>query len=216
MVAETGALLVDYYTAYLRDRDIDAFRQQVAGRYTEGTLTRLLDSSQTEVRRASVLALGLVGSFSSNAAVAKALRDTDPTVRSLADMALWAIWFRADTPDNNQTLQKVSQMIREERLEEAVALATRLIDRAPKFAEAYNQRAIAEYFLGRFKESADDCRLVLERNPYHTGALGGLAKCLTRLNRRAEAIEALRRLSKLQPYNDDLRSWIAALEAGDL
>jgi tetratricopeptide (TPR) repeat protein len=213
---DTGALLVDYYESYVRDRDIDAFRQQVSGRYTEATLARLVESPQSQARRAAVLGLGLIGSYNTNAAVAKALRDSDPTVRSLADMALWAIWFRADSPENNATLEKVSQLIRQQRLDDAIALATRLIERAPKFAEAYNQRAIAEYFLGRFKESADDCRLVLERNSYHTGALAGLAKCLTRLNRRAEAIETLRRASKLQPFNDDLRSWIAALEAGDL
>lgn len=212
----TGSLLVDYYETYLRDHDIDAFRQHVSARYMEGTLARLIESPNPQARRAAVLALGLFGSFDVNPAVAKALRDSDPTVRSLADNALWAIWFRADSAENNTALEKVRTLISQQQFEEAAALATRLIDRAPKFAEVYNQRAIAEFFLGRFRESAEDCRLVLSRNPYHIGALAGLAKCQLRLGQREPAIETLKRSLKLQPFNQDIREWIAALESGDL
>ena len=212
----TGSLLVDYYETYLRDQDIDAFRQHVSARYMEGTLARLIESPGLQARRASVLALGLFGSFEVNGAVAKALRDTDPTVRSLANNALWSIWFRADTPENNAMLEKVVRLISLQRYEEAALLASRLIDRAPRFAEAYNQRAIAEFSLGRFKECADDCRLVIARNPYHSGALSGLAKCQLHLGQREPAIETLRRVSKLQPYNQDVREWIASLESGEL
>src|SRR5262249_13827361 len=124
----TGSLLVDYYETFLRDQDINAFQQQVSARYMEGTLARLVESPDTQARRAAVLALGLFGSYEVNASVAKALRDPDPTVRSLADNALWAIWFRADTPENNATLERVSTLIRRQQFEEAVDLANRLID----------------------------------------------------------------------------------------
>jgi Flp pilus assembly protein TadD len=211
----TGSLLVSYYETFLRDQDIESFRRTVSARYMEGTLTRLTEAADHQTRRAAVLALGLVGSFESNPAVARALRDDDATVRSLAENALWAIWFRADTPENNAALEQVALLIGHHKHQEAVDRASRLIERAPRFAEAYNQRAIAEYHLGRFRESAEDCKLVLERNPYHTGALAGMAKCLLRLNRRAEALEALRRAARLQPYDEQLRSFIAALEADD-
>src|SRR3954453_756310 len=85
---ETGSLLVDYYATFLRDHNIDDFRQQVSARSNEGTLGRLVESGSLEARRAAVLALGLFGSFQSNAVVARGLRDTDPTVRELADNAL--------------------------------------------------------------------------------------------------------------------------------
>src|SRR5262249_11678738 len=146
----------------------------------------------------------------------RALRDPDPTVRSLAENALWAIWFRGDTAENNASLEGVALLVTHQRYREAVTAATRLVERAPRFAEAYNQRAIAEYHLGWFEASAEDCRRVLERNPYHIGALSGLAKCLLRLNKRGEALDALRRSAKLQPFNEELRNYIAALEAGDL
>jgi len=209
----TGSLLADYYDTYLRDHDIDGFRIHVSARYTEGTLARLIGSGDTQTRRAAVLALGLFGGFENNAAVGRALRDADSTVRSLAEHALWAIWFRADSAENNETLERVNVLNQKNMHEEAIALATRLTDRAPKFAEAFNQRAIAYFFLGRFDESAADCKRVLERNPYHFGALGGLARCQLRLEMRDEALKTFRRILKIQPYNDGLRELIAALEA---
>jgi tetratricopeptide (TPR) repeat protein len=210
---ETGSLLVDYYEKFLRDHDIDVFRQQVSSRYTEGTLARLVESGGQEARRAAVLALGLFGTFESNAAVARALRDSDSTVRDLADNALWAIWFRADTAENNAMLEQVRLLIRHERTEDAIKLATRLIGRAPNFAEAYNQRAIAHFLLGHFEGSAEDCRRVLEHNPYHFGALGGLAQCQLRLDQRREALKTLRRALRLQPYSQGLREFVSSLES---
>jgi tetratricopeptide (TPR) repeat protein len=215
MEPHTGSLLVGYYETFLRDHDIDAFRQQVSARYMEGTLVRLVESPDPQARRAAVLALGLSGTYAVNASVARALRDPDPIVRRLADNALWAIWFRADTPENNATLERVSMLIRRRRIDEAVDLANRLIDRAPNFAEAYNQRAIAKFLLGRYQESAEDCRLVLARNPYHTGALGGLANCQLQLGLRGAALETLKRASRLQPYNRDLTEWLEAVKADE-
>ncbi|HEV3163289.1 MAG TPA: tetratricopeptide repeat protein [Isosphaeraceae bacterium] len=209
----TASLLVDYYDAFLRDHDIDAFRQNVLARYTEGTLARLAQSGDTRTRRAAVLALGLVGSFEVNEVVGRALRDRDSTVRSLADNALWAIWFRADTPENNATLERVRALIGQQRPENAADLATRLIGRAPKFAEAYNQRAIAQFLLGRFEQSAADCRKVLELNPYHFGAMSGLGQCYIRLGQRDEAIKIFRRALHIQPYSEGIRELIAGLEA---
>lgn len=211
---QTSSVLVDFYEAFLRDQDLERFRQQVASRYTEGTLARVVDSGRTEARRAAVLALGLLGTYeASNAVVAKALRDDDPTVRELASSALWSIWFRADSPENNQSLERVRTLLGEAKLDDAIELATKLTARAPRFAEAYNQRAFIYFKLGRFEESVADCRRVLELNPYHFGALDGLARCQLELNQRREAIKTLRRSLKLQPFSEGLRAFIAALEA---
>ncbi len=213
--SQSGSLLVDYYEAFLRDRDLDQFRNQVTARYTEGTVGRVLTSSSSvAARRAAVLALGIAGSFEqSNASLGRALRDNDSIVRSMAESALWAIWFRADSPENNQKLDEVRLLIGNHRLEAAVSSASRLIARAPKFAEAYNQRAIALFIQGRFAESAEDCQRVLKLNPFHVGAVGGLAQCQIQLNEPHEALKTLRRAAKLQPHSSSIRQNIQILEA---
>ncbi len=207
------ALLLDYFDGFLQTRDPELFRRQVLGRYSEGTLARLAQSGTVPARRAAVFALGMVGSFKANAIVAHAMRDSDPVVRNLAQSALWAIWFRADSPENNAMLEQVRAMIGNDQLGEAVAAASSLIQRAPQFAEAYNQRAIAYFHLGQFQDSAADCRRVLARNPYHIGALSGLGRCSLDLGRRADALEAFQRLLELQPFDTDVRDTVELLEA---
>ncbi|WP_435017099.1 tetratricopeptide repeat protein [Tundrisphaera sp. TA3] len=209
----TGSLLVDYYETFLRDQDVDAFRRSVAARYGQATLARLLHSGDLKARRASVLALGLFGGIESNADVARALKDPDPTIRNLADNALWAIWFRADTPENNKALERIQDQIGRGQFREAIDAADSLIANAPDFAEAYNQRAIANYRLGRFAESIADCKATVARNPYHTGALSGMAQCQYRIGQTSEALATFRRALEIQPYSESLRQCIAELEA---
>ncbi len=212
--AQSGSLLVDYFRDLLDKRDVDAFRNRVAARYTEATLGRILTSSpDVSARRAAVVSLGILGSFAqSNVVLGRALRDEDLAVRSMAEDALWAIWFRADTPEHNQVLAAVRQLISRKEITKAEKLVTRLIADSPNFAEAYNQRAIIYFLQGRLGESAQDCQQVIERNPFHIGAIEGLARCQLGLNRRRDALNSLRRALKLRPHNGELRASIHELE----
>jgi tetratricopeptide (TPR) repeat protein len=206
-------LLVSYVDDLLKgERKEEDVRSELLARFREEDLGRFLKSGDAKARRAALVALGLTGGWRSNAAVALALKDRDEFLREFAVTVLWAIWFRADTAENNAALRQVADLIQQRRLEEAIDRASRLVERAPDFAEAYNQRAIAEFFLGRFADSANDCREALKRNPYHIGALGGLAQCCDRLDQPAEQLKAYRRSLELQPYNQGLRDLIADLE----
>jgi tetratricopeptide (TPR) repeat protein len=212
---QSGLLLVEYFKQLAEDHDLEAFRGQVTARYNEGTLGRIVSRSPiVPARRAAVLSLGLVGSFEgSNAVLGRALKDADSGVRLMAEESLWAVWFRADTPENNAVLEQVRLLIGRQELDQAVSLATRLIAAAPDFAEAYNQRAFAYFLQNRLAESAADCQRVLSRNPYHIGAISGLAKCQLGLSRPHDALKTLRRAYRLQPYSRSLRESIKALEA---
>jgi tetratricopeptide (TPR) repeat protein len=212
--AQSKSLLVEYFKDFLEKRDVDEFRNRVALRYNEGTLGRILTGSpDVSARRAAVFSLRIFGSFEqSNPVLGKALRDDDLAVRSMAEDALWAVWFRADTPEHNHTLERVRQSIIHQQLEEAETLVNRLIVDSPNFAEAYNQRAFVYFLQGRFAESADDCTRVLARNPFHIGAVEGLAKCQLGLNRPRDALKSLCRALKLRPHNTVLRESIHELE----
>ncbi|QDV37862.1 tetratricopeptide repeat protein [Tautonia plasticadhaerens] len=207
-------LLATYYEQLDRDGDLDAFRAAVESRYSEGTLCRLVHANDVRARRSAVIALGLSGGWGCNASLASALADDDPIVRDQARKSLWAVWYRADSPENNDRLRSVAELIGRGLLDDARRAASDLIRYAPGFAEAYNQRAIAHFFSGRFAESADDCRRVLELNPYHVGALDGLAGSYLKLGRPDLALETYRRALKLQPHSEALRRTVESLESG--
>ncbi len=59
--AHAGSLLVEYFKAFLQDRDLDSFRDRVAVRYNEGTLCRLLAISPDVAARRGCPVAGLAG-----------------------------------------------------------------------------------------------------------------------------------------------------------
>jgi tetratricopeptide (TPR) repeat protein len=190
-------------------KHLERFRRKVGGRYTEGTLQRLLDSNCSQVRRAALLALGLTGTMASNAAVAGRLHDGDSQVRRLAADALWNIWYRAEGESQKRELQRLTQL---KDLAKAHRGLTALIARRPDFAEAHNQRAIVHFRLGEFQKAVEDCQQAIQRNAFHFGAQSGLAQCLVRLKKPRAALRAFRQALKINPELDGVAESIRELE----
>ncbi|MCS6864401.1 MAG: tetratricopeptide repeat protein [Gemmataceae bacterium] len=198
----------ELWTAGLQDA-MRTFRARVQQRYQEGTLQRLLVSSEdVKARQAAALALGLVGTWSSVPIVAAALHDSDALVRRFAADSLWELWFRGGTPEQNARL-------REAMLEPNAAKARQeldaLIEEAPDFAEAHNQRAIWYFKRGEFLRAVEDCETVLRLNPYHFGAAAGMGQCYLKLHRPHAALRAFRQAVAINP-DLDLHDTIRLLE----
>jgi tetratricopeptide (TPR) repeat protein len=191
------------------ERAVVAFRKRAAARYTEGTLVRLLESHDPLTRRAAVFALRLLGTMAANPALAARLHDDDPDVHSLAADALWSLWFRADTPAHNQLLQRLMRMRDRDK---ALAGLDGLVQKAPDFAEAYNQRAILAFRLKQFERSIADCEKTLELNPFHFGAQAGMGQCYLQLRKHKAALKAFRSALRLHPHLDGVAETVRALE----
>ncbi len=205
-------LLHRLYQAYLADQDLDRFAQRVVERYSIGTLERLTTLGDRLVRRAAVLALGLAADYESNAVLGRSLSDRDRGVRMLAENGIRALWCRAGTSEQQERLQAVIELNQDRRFGEAVEAATRLVAEAQCLAEAWNQRAVAYFNLGRFAESVHDCNQALEINPYHFGAATGLAQCHMQVHDRAAALACFRRALRLNPNLEGVRAQILYLE----
>ena len=189
------------------------FEQKVESRYSEGTLERLLAWHQAEVRQAATLALGLVGSIKVNGVIACRLRDEDVLVRQFAADAMWSLWCRADSAENNQELQRLMRLDpHDENLNEILTAYATLICRAPHFAEAYNQRAILHFRMGNLPKSIPDCEKTLRLNPYHFGAACGLAQCFMKQKKLRAALRCYRRALRINPNLENVRESIASLE----
>jgi tetratricopeptide (TPR) repeat protein len=190
------------------------FRSQTAARYTEGTLQRLLHARPAELRQAATLAVGLLGTMTSNKPLARMLRDRDEAVRALAADALWSLWFRGDKPENVEELQRLRALstAADSSPDEILSAFEALLRKAPKFAEAYNQRAILYYRLGEWQNAIVDCERVLKLNPYHFGAAGGMAQCFLKQKKMRLALKAYRRAYQLNPNLDGVQQTIRSLE----
>src|SRR5262249_12179126 len=178
-------------------------------RYTEGTLLRLLQMSDVAARRAAVFALGLLGTMGSNETLAGCLHDEDEEAARLACDALWTLWFRGDSPPHSDELHRLG---RSRDLEKTLGGLSDLIGRAPRFAEAYNQRAIVYFRLEQFDRSASDCEAALKLNSHHFGAQAGLGQCLLRLRKHRAALRAFKVALRINPRLEGVAEAVRTLE----
>lgn len=191
--------LVIFYVKYIDSNDTAAFISNVSRFYTIGTLERLTSSDHVEVRRSAALALGFLGDQECDAAFLRLLHDDDRTVRVIAENGLRSIWARAGSDANRQMLRTVMRLILAKQYEDAVVKATELIKHAPKFAEAWNQRAVAHFALKQYGMAIDDGIRALKFNHHHFAAAIGVGHAHLFLGNISQTIEFFRLALDINP-----------------
>ena len=193
--SELAKLLVRYPTQGQREK----LKQLLLQNYTQENLIDYLTDDTAPTPQAAAYALGIIGDTEAITPLVKALKQGDPDMRSNAEQALWAIWFRSGDKSVDDMLQKGAEYIKKEQYTEAVDLLTEVTQIAPDFAEGYNQRAIAYFMLEEWEQSIDDCKKVTTLNPVHFGALAGMGQCHLRLGNLREALKAFQRALEIHP-----------------
>jgi tetratricopeptide (TPR) repeat protein len=189
---------------------LEKFRQKVAARYSEGTLHRLVQNADLRTKQAAIVALSLTGALaSSNPVLANLLHHEDPQLRLVAADALWSIWFRAGSDRENRELHRLVNI--RDRRKKTNGLDS-LIERAPQFAEAYNQRAIVYFQMEEWQKSIADCERVLQLNPFHFGAAAGMGRSYMELGKHKAALKAFRNAYRINPGLQEVEEAIRALE----
>ncbi len=140
-----------------------------------------------------MLSLGFVGDYGANHTLGCALLDDDRTVRTLAENGIRTVWTRAGNQAERQELGGIIRLNAARMSQDAIEMATKLIERAPWFAEAWHQRAVANAALGRLIESIRDCHQTLEINPYHFVAATSMGQSYLQLDNPVSALECFRR-----------------------
>jgi tetratricopeptide (TPR) repeat protein len=199
------------YQSYLDSQDSAGFITKVSRTYTQGTLQRLASHPDPQVRRAAVLALGFLGDYEANGVLGRALNDDDRTVRMLVENGIRNVWSRAGNDEQRQKLGVVIRLNAAQHYDEARQKATELIEQAPWFAEAWNQRAVSQFALGRYADAIRDCHEALEINPYHFAAAAGMGQSYLQLGNHLSALESFRRALRLNPDLEGVRAQVARL-----
>ena len=205
-------VLSSLYLRYLDDENTAGFVQAVSQRYSVATLERLVVSGSRLTRRAASMALGFLGNYTSTAVLSQALQDQDKGVRLLAEAGVRELWCRDGSDSQRQQLKVVARLNSSEQFADAVDAASELIDAAPAFAEAWNQRAIALFNLQQYDDSIRDCKQALLINPQHFGAAIGLAHCLLEKNDAYGALEVFRQALEIHPDMEGVRAQVSFLE----
>jgi tetratricopeptide (TPR) repeat protein len=89
--------------------------------------------------------------------------------------------------------------------DEAERIFTRIVARAPDFAEGWNKRATVRYLAENYDGAIADCEATLARKPHHFGALSGQGLCHVALGQHREAAALFRRTLAVHPHLDAAR-----------
>ena len=172
----------------------------------------MADAGGQQARRAATLALGFLSDFQSNTVLGRRLHDSDRGVRLIAERGIRELWLRFGSDDHRQQLRTILRHNTAANFTQAIDAAGHLIDECPRFAEAWNQRAIAAFQQQRFDAAVDDCLHTLDLNPYHYGAAVGMAHGYLQLDDAYSALSAFRRAITLNPNMDGVRAQLKQLE----
>ena len=142
-----------------------------------------------------------------------ALKGDDPELAATAEAILWRVWCRAGDPETDRVFRAGIEEMQRQKLVEAEALFSRVIEQNPGFAEGWNKRAAVRFMRGDFAGSIADCQQTLARNPNHFGAASGQGLCHISLNEYREAAVCFRRALEIHPHLDALRHNLALAEA---
>ncbi|MBD2771896.1 tetratricopeptide repeat protein [Iningainema tapete] len=129
------------------------------------------------------------------------LKNPDETIREQATKKLWRLWFQQKGISGLQTIERSQKLLDSGEITEAETVLNELIQDQPDFAEAWNRRAFLYYTTCQYQKSLADCRMVVNLNPVHFGALHGMGLCHAAMGEYVKAIQAFRRAVEIQPYS---------------
>lgn len=116
------------------------------------------------------------------------------------ELNIWTYWLEAPDPEAASLMNRALERRRMYDFSRALAILDDLVARAPRWAEAWNQRATVLFEMGREDRSLADVERVLMLEPKHFGAMAGQAIMLMRQGRFRAAQSILRLAVEIHPF----------------
>ena len=128
------------------------------------------------------------------------LKDYNPVLTFEVEQEIWKIWSTHPKDKNlTQMLSEGSDLVNNNKLNDAVRVFTKVIKLDPDWAEAWNKRATVLYLLGEFQKSQNDIDKVLKLEKRHFGALAGQGLVNIQLKNYEKAIMSYEKAQKIYP-----------------
>ena len=114
---------------------------------------------------------------------------------------IWNLWTTHPSQNRlTKLLSKGSLFMSQNKFEEAYDIFTKVIDKDPNWAEAWNKRATVLYLMGKYELSQADINKVLQIEKRHFGALTGQGLVQIALKNYEKAIDSYIEAHKIHPY----------------
>jgi len=128
------------------------------------------------------------------------LKNLNSKLTSEIEQQIWKIW--STHPTNKELtfkLEEGSSLVRANEFLKAIEIFTEVIDKDPKWAEAWNKRATVLYLIGDYQASQNDINKVLSLEKRHFGALAGQGLVNIQLKNYEKAIESYKKAQEIYP-----------------
>ena len=126
---------------------------------------------------------------------------------------IWNLWITHPTNKKlTMRLREGSNLVKSNQLLKAINIFTEVIQKDPKWAEAWNKRATVLYFLGDYQGSQDDINKVLELEKRHFGALAGQGLVNIKLENYEKAINSYKKAQEIYPTMQSPKIMIDQIE----
>jgi tetratricopeptide (TPR) repeat protein len=196
----------------LQTGDAELLAHAVSVRWRASQVCRLLGHTDVDVRRVAAVALGMIGDHKSLVGLTRALRDPDEQVNEMADFALRSIWNRSGSSRAAEPFRQGVELLARDKFDEAIDKFHEATQIDPSFAEAYNQCAIAHFFVGQWRLCLADSRRTIRLIPAHFGAIAGMGHCFAEMGEFDKALRCYRRALRINPRLGAIAEAISRLE----
>ena len=119
---------------------------------------------------------------------------------------IWNIWNETNDKKIDGDFYRGMESLRTNDLLMAIAFFTRVIEKKPDFAEAWNKRATVYFMIGEFDKSMIDINQTLKLEPRHFGALDGMGLIFMHLQQYNEAIKIYDQMLTIFPNNKFIKN----------
>ncbi len=209
------AQFVSMVRPLLEQQDIQGLVGLLKKNWTCDQIADLMIKGDPDIRKVAALCLSLVGKRCTVDKIAEQLKDPDPMVNQMAEHALWSIWFRCGSAQANSELCRGTKALNAREFNKAIEHLNRAIDLDDEFAEAFNQRTIANYLQEHYEASAEDCRRAVEKMPCHFAHWAGMGHCFLHLGEMDKALKCYEHALTINPHLDCLKQTIAEIRGGN-
>ena len=140
------------------------------------------------------------------------LQTAEPYRAAEIERQIVRVWSDSGSTAMNLLLRRGREAMARGELDYAVKQFSRITNQLPEFAEGWNARATAYYFLGQFDRSVADIQKTLALNPRHFGAITGFALILEATGDIGNALRAYHAVEEIHPNRPGLDISIKRLE----